>query len=185
MQPIFLGWLISYFSEDSADDEYAGYLYGVLVVVCSIFTVWTIHPYMLSILHLGMKVRVATCSLAYRKVIIFMLFLLKIFLSSFLIVNPQFCSLQLLRLNRAALRETTPGQLVNLLSNDVNRFDIAVLFIHYLWLGPLQTLVITGLLIHEVGTVAALVGVASLLIYAPLQGAVSFFSLSLFVVLIS
>lgn len=68
MQPIFLGWLISYFSEDSRDDEYAGYLYGFLVIVCSVITVWIIHPYMLSILHLGMKIRVATCSLAYRKV---------------------------------------------------------------------------------------------------------------------
>lgn len=143
MQPIFLGWLVSYFSEESKDEEYAGYVYGVLVIVCSALTVWVVHPYMLSILHLGMKIRVATCSLAYRK---------------------------LLRLNRAALKETTPGQLVNLLSNDVNRFDIAVLFIHYLWLGPLQTLVITGFLIHEIGLVPAVVGVASLLVYAPLQG---------------
>ncbi|XP_034236432.1 probable multidrug resistance-associated protein lethal(2)03659 [Thrips palmi] len=143
MQPIFLGWLVSYFSEDYIDEEYNGYIYGTLVIVCSALSVWTMHPYMLSILHLGMKVRVATCSLAYRK---------------------------LLRLNRAALRETTPGQLVNLLSNDVNRFDIAVLFIHYLWLGPLQTFVITVFLIYEIGTLPALVGVASLLVYAPMQG---------------
>lgn len=143
MQPIFLGWLVSYFSEDSRDDENAGYIYATLVIVCSALFVWTLHPFMLHILHLGMKIRVATCSLAYRK---------------------------LLRLNRVALKETTPGQLVNLLSNDVNRFDIAVLFTHHLWLGPLQTLLITGCLIHEIGTVPAVVGVASLLLYAPLQG---------------
>lgn len=68
LQPIFLGWLVSYFSEESRDDESSGYIYGALVILCSIVSVWTVHPYMLSILHLGMKIRVATCSLAYRKV---------------------------------------------------------------------------------------------------------------------
>ncbi|KAL8592431.1 hypothetical protein ACOMHN_021373 [Nucella lapillus] len=34
--------------------------------------------------------------------------------------------------------QTTTGQIVNLMSNDVNRFDQAVIFLHFLWIGPVQ-----------------------------------------------
>lgn len=68
-QPIFLGWLVSLYNEDVSDDDYSGYIYGTLVVLCSLFSVWTMHLFWLNILHLGMKIRVATCSLIYRKVI--------------------------------------------------------------------------------------------------------------------
>lgn len=60
--------------------------------------------------------------------------------------------------------------MVNLLSNDVSRFDRALGFVHHLWIGPLQTLIVTGYLISEIGVWPAIVGVASLLVYAPLQG---------------
>lgn len=52
---------------------------------------------------------------------------------------------QALRLSRGALGQSTSGQMVNLLSNDVNRMDVAVIFIHYLWIGPLQTAIVTYL----------------------------------------
>jgi ABC transporter transmembrane region. len=68
-----------------------------------------------------------------------------------------------------ALGETTAGQVVNLMSNDVNRFDVAVIFLHYLWIGPIETFVVTYLMWVEVGPSAA-IGVASLLLFIPLQG---------------
>ncbi|KAK5646964.1 hypothetical protein RI129_005428 [Pyrocoelia pectoralis] len=98
-------------------------------------------PYMVTILHIGMKMRVACCSLVYRKV---------------------------LRLSKAALGETTIGQMVNLLSNDVNRFDIAVLFAQYLCIGPLQVLAASYFMYQQVG-VSAIIGVIALLLFVPLQ----------------
>jgi ATP-binding cassette subfamily C (CFTR/MRP) protein 4 len=68
-----------------------------------------------------------------------------------------------------ALGETTAGQVVNLMSNDVNRFDVAVVFLHYLWIGPIETCVVTYFMWREVGPSAA-IGVASLLLFIPLQG---------------
>jgi hypothetical protein len=77
--------------------------------------------------------------------------------------------LQALRLSMAALGEATAGQVVNLMSNDVNRFDVAVVFLHYLWIGPIETFVVTYFMWNEVGPSAA-IGVASLLLFIPLQG---------------
>ena len=58
--------------------------------------------------------------------------------------------------------------MVNLLSNDVNRFDLSVLFIHYLWAGPLQLIIVTALLCQKIGP-SALVGAVLLIAAVPLQ----------------
>ncbi|KAL4704833.1 hypothetical protein ACJJTC_001308 [Scirpophaga incertulas] len=142
-QPVFLGRLVEYYSPGNhgAISSTQAYYYAGAVVLCSALNVFVIHPYMMAILHMGMKFRVACCSLIYRKS---------------------------LRLSKTALGETTVGQVVNLLSNDVNRFDVAVIFLHYLWIGPLATVVITYLMWLEISW-AAVVGVAFMLAFIPLQ----------------
>uniref|UniRef100_A0A182YP85 ABC transmembrane type-1 domain-containing protein n=1 Tax=Anopheles stephensi TaxID=30069 RepID=A0A182YP85_ANOST len=55
-QPFFLGKLVAYYSRQSGDLTEA-YLYAGAVVLCSAINVLFIHPYMLSQLHLGMKLR--------------------------------------------------------------------------------------------------------------------------------
>ncbi|KAK9737636.1 ABC transporter transmembrane region [Popillia japonica] len=142
IQPIALGQLILYYTPNQTritKDE--AYMYAGAVVLCSLIYVFIIHPYMMGIVHLGMKLRVACCSLIYRKA---------------------------LRLSKTALGQTTAGQLVNLLSNDVNRFDVAVLFAHQLWVGPLETIVITYLMYLQIG-ISAVIGVTALLCFIPLQ----------------
>lgn len=96
---------------------------------------------MMGVLHLGMKMRVACCALIYRKA---------------------------LKLSKTALGQTTAGQMVNLLSNDVNRFDISVIFAHQLWIGPLETVIVTYFLYLQVG-ISAVIGVAAILFFVPLQ----------------
>ncbi|CAG9769762.1 unnamed protein product [Ceutorhynchus assimilis] len=56
---------------------------------------------------------------------------------------------------------------VNLLSNDVNRFDVAVIFAHHLWLGPLQTILCTYMMYLQVG-ISAVVGVILLIVFIPM-----------------
>ncbi|GBP23004.1 Probable multidrug resistance-associated protein lethal(2)03659 [Eumeta japonica] len=134
--------LVEYYSPGpSAVTRDQAYWYAGGVVLCSALNVFMVHPYMMAILHMGMKFRVACCSLIYRKS---------------------------LRLSKTALGETTVGQVVNLLSNDVNRFDVAIIFLHYLWIGPLATVVITYLMWLEISW-AAVVGVGFMLMFIPLQ----------------
>lgn len=59
--------------------------------------------------------------------------------------------------------------MINLISNDVNQFDVSLHKLHYLWIGPLQTIVVTYLLWQEIG-VSSLIGIAAFFFFIPLQG---------------
>lgn len=121
-QPLFLGQLISYYSEGEPKAKEI-YIYSAAIILCSMGNILFMHPFMFEILHMGMKMRTAACSMIYRKA---------------------------LRLSKTALGEATAGQVVNLLSNDVARLDLAVIFVHYLWVGPLETVVVTYFMYREV-----------------------------------
>lgn len=70
-----------------------------------------------------------------------------------------------------AMGKTTTGQIVNLLSNDVNKFDQVTIFLHFLWAGPLQAIAVTALLWMEIG-ISCLAGMAVLIILLPLQSCI-------------
>lgn len=76
--------------------------------------------------------------------------------------------LQALRLSQTALGETAPGKVVNLLSNDVNRFDIVSMFLHAMWTAPLMAMLVGYLLWVEVRW-AGMVGIAIVFIVVPIQ----------------
>ncbi|KAG7261091.1 hypothetical protein CRUP_024784, partial [Coryphaenoides rupestris] len=65
-------------------------------------------------------------------------------------------------------KKTTTGQIVNLLSNDVNKFDHVTILLHYLWVGPLQAAAAVGILWNDIGP-SSLSGMAVLLFLMPLQ----------------
>jgi len=58
---------------------------------------------------------------------------------------------------------------INLITNDINRFDTALHMIHFLWIGPLQTIVATYFLWREIG-MSSLIGIATFFFFIPLQG---------------
>lgn len=75
--------------------------------------------------------------------------------------------LQLLRLNKTSLGKTAAGQVVNLMSNDVQRFDITAGFLNYLWIMPIQAVVSAFVMYNSVGY-AAFIGIAAMLLQAVL-----------------
>ncbi|KOB69136.1 Uncharacterized protein OBRU01_17132 [Operophtera brumata] len=64
--------------------------------------------------------------------------------------------------HNAALGETTAGKVVNLLSNDLQRFDMAFVFLHFVWIIPLQLTAVCYLGYLQAGY-AALIGLAALI----------------------
>lgn len=92
--------------------------------------------------HNGLKVRVAVCSLIYRKS---------------------------LRLSQTALDEVSAGNVVNLLSNDVNHFDWASFFVNTMWVGPLFAIMVAILMCYLVGFVI-LIGILVVFIAVPILG---------------
>lgn len=63
---------------------------------------------------------------------------------------------------------TTIGQTVNLMSNDVNRFDQLFVYLHYLWVGPLNAL-ISALILYYTIELSSFVGITILVLFIPLQ----------------
>uniref|UniRef100_A0A5F9DCU3 Multidrug resistance-associated protein 4 n=1 Tax=Oryctolagus cuniculus TaxID=9986 RepID=A0A5F9DCU3_RABIT len=147
MQPIFLGKVINYFENYDPTDSVAlhtAYGYASVLTACTLFLAILHHLYFYHVQCAGMRLRVAMCHMIYRKA---------------------------LRLSNMAMGKTTTGQIVNLLSNDVNKFDQVTIFLHFLWAGPLQAVAVTALLWMEIG-VSCLAGMAVLLILLPLQSCI-------------
>ncbi|KAB0345475.1 hypothetical protein FD754_022401, partial [Muntiacus muntjak] len=144
IQPIFLGKMINYVENSNRTDSAALHeAYGYAAGLSASVLVWAVlhHLYFYHIQRVGMRLRVAVCHMIYRKV---------------------------LRLSSLAMGKTTTGQIVNLLSNDVNRFDQVTVFLHYLWVGPLQAIAVTALLWMETG-ISCLAGMAVLIFLLLLQ----------------
>ncbi|KAM5288773.1 ATP-binding cassette sub-family C member 4 isoform 1-T1 [Ctenodactylus gundi] len=147
IQPIFLGKIINYFENYDPTDSvalYKAYGYATVLTVCTLFLAILHHLYFYHVQCAGMRLRVAMCHMIYRKA---------------------------LRLSNMAMGKTTTGQIVNLLSNDVNKFDQVTIFLHFLWAGPLQAIAVTALLWMEIG-ISCLAGMAVLIILLPLQSCI-------------
>lgn len=81
----------------------------------------------------------------------------------------------MLKLSKTALGETTVGEAVNLLSNDVSRFDVSLMFLAYIWIGPVEMVMIVYLMWRQIG-IATLTGVASVVVLLPVQGICNIFT---------
>uniref|UniRef100_A0A0L8HT71 ABC transmembrane type-1 domain-containing protein n=1 Tax=Octopus bimaculoides TaxID=37653 RepID=A0A0L8HT71_OCTBM len=141
IQPLLLGKLVSYFTPNSQMTTQQAYLYGMGVVICVLLGCLTNHIFFFNVQRLGMQIRIACCSLMFKKMLI---------------------------LDNASLNKTTTGQIVNLMSNDVNRFDQVLLYTHFFIIGPPQTVAIIIILWYILGPVC-LLGFLVLIVIIPLQ----------------
>lgn len=112
--------------------------YATAMVALNALSMFAINQYFIGCLHLGMKIRVSICSLVYRKS---------------------------LKLSQMALRETA---VVNLLSNDVNRFDSISILVHHMWSAPLMTIII-GYFLWLEARWAGMIGIAVVFLIVSIQ----------------
>ncbi|XP_050059315.1 probable multidrug resistance-associated protein lethal(2)03659 isoform X2 [Aphis gossypii] len=141
IQTIFVGKIISHFELKNTKNQFHLVVYYAvgLIITCSL-KAFSSNSYNMMSSHLAMKMRVATCDLVYNKA---------------------------LRLKPNSL-ETTTGRIINLMSNDVIRFDLTLVYLGYVFIGPMETIIVTYFLWKEVG-VASILGVATFIIFIPLQ----------------
>ncbi|XP_036071587.1 multidrug resistance-associated protein 4 isoform X2 [Oryzias melastigma] len=144
VQPVVLGKMIEYFESYDPDNvkafhETLGYAAGLSILTIGLALLH--HLYFYHVQRTGMKIRVAMCHMIYKKA---------------------------LSLSSLAMGKTTTGQIVNLLSNDVNKFDEVTIFLHFLWVGPLQAAAVVGLLWVEIGP-SCLAGMVVLMFLMPTQ----------------
>ncbi|KAK9745323.1 ABC transporter transmembrane region [Popillia japonica] len=115
--------------------------YGLGFILCTIIlTVYT-HTYLLCLQEMGLKIRVALCSLIYRK-----------------------C----LQLRSAKISEISSGKTVTLVSKDVREFENFLITLQDACVGIVHIFVFTYLMYTYVG-IAALISVAVMLLFIPFQ----------------
>ncbi|XP_054655590.1 ATP-binding cassette sub-family C member 4-like isoform X3 [Dunckerocampus dactyliophorus] len=144
IQPLLLGQILVFFENYDPDDRggvHVAYVCAAGMCLSTFALTLLQHVYYYLVQRTGMKMRVAVCHVIYCKA---------------------------LRLSSQAMGHTTTGQIVNLLSNDINRFDEITLNLHYLWVAPLQAAVIITFLWYEIGP-SCLAGVAVLALLIPVQ----------------
>uniref|UniRef100_A0A663F356 Cystic fibrosis transmembrane conductance regulator n=1 Tax=Aquila chrysaetos chrysaetos TaxID=223781 RepID=A0A663F356_AQUCH len=141
VQPLLLGRIIASYDPDNSDERSIAYYLGI--GLCLLFLVRTllIHPAIFGLHHIGMQMRIAMFSLIYKKI---------------------------LKLSSRVLDKISTGQLVSLLSNNLNKFDEGLALAHFVWIAPLQVALLMGLL-WDMLEASAFSGLAFLIVLAFFQ----------------
>uniref|UniRef100_A0A8C5MLZ9 Cystic fibrosis transmembrane conductance regulator n=1 Tax=Leptobrachium leishanense TaxID=445787 RepID=A0A8C5MLZ9_9ANUR len=141
VQPLLLGRIIASYDQDNTLERSIAYY--LATGLCLLFIVRTLllHPAIFGLHRIGMQMRIAMFSLIYKKT---------------------------LKLSSKVLDKISTGQLVSLLSNNLNKFDEGLALAHFVWIAPLQVLLLMGLL-WELLEASAFCGLGVLIILAVFQ----------------
>ncbi|KAF2881309.1 hypothetical protein ILUMI_24865 [Ignelater luminosus] len=141
-KPILKGKIASYFTPNQTKLTLEqAYMYtGVLILITFTGTVF-MHSYFFAIERLTLKVKIAICTLIYRKS---------------------------LRLNSFFTSKIASGQAVTLITKDVNIFDFTLFLIHKLLVGTVQIIIMIYIMYAQIG-VSALIGAGVMVAFIPIQ----------------
>ena len=143
-QPMILRQLIGALEDNSSTG--VCFLYALIVNIAVLGQTITVHQLFACSFRVGIQIRIALSAIVFEKAT---------------------------RLSSSALGGSSSGQLVNLISNDAEKFELWAVFVHYIWAGPLFAIVAFFLVANEVGWYSALIGFTALIFSIPLQ---SYFS---------
>uniref|UniRef100_A0A8C1RES8 Uncharacterized protein n=1 Tax=Cyprinus carpio TaxID=7962 RepID=A0A8C1RES8_CYPCA len=139
--PQLLKLMIS-FTQDTASHAWTGYLYAVLLLVVAFLQSVFLQQYFQRCFILGMKVRTALMAAVYKKALV---------------------------VSNDSRKESTAGEIVNLMSADAQRFNDVTNFIHLLWSCPLQIILAIAFLWIELGP-SVLAGLLTMVLLVPING---------------
>ncbi|CAF1526900.1 unnamed protein product, partial [Didymodactylos carnosus] len=139
-QPLLLRQIVLVIS-NPLELSYKGYLYAVALGFASVSQVLVHQQYFFRCYRMGMHVRNAVSSAVYKRV---------------------------LTLRTNSFMKTTAGQVINLVANDAGKCEEFCISVHYLWSGPIEALVVFGLVWIQIG-IPTLFGYAILILLIPVQ----------------
>nr|APD26522.1 ATP-binding cassette transporter subfamily C member 4 X4 protein [Brachionus koreanus] len=142
--PLLISQILRYFEGSTSFKDaltYATYIAIGVTVNCVVH-----HPYFLELTRIGMKLRLASSGLLYKKVFSFKAF----------------------KLNMSGADNQLGGQLINMLSNDGTRIEYSVYFIPHLIIAPLQSSIIIFILAETID-ISILSGLVIIFLAIPLQ----------------
>ncbi|KAI8611779.1 P-loop containing nucleoside triphosphate hydrolase protein [Chytriomyces sp. MP71] len=134
-----MGLVLNWF-QDPLSTTRDGILYGLALATFGLCHAILHHVEFFLAMRCGMQLRVAFIASIYKK-----------------------C------LSLSTSHTSSTGLIVNLVSNDVQRFEDASPFAHFFWLGPLEVVLMTYFMWTQIGN-ASFAGVGALLLMIPLQG---------------
>lgn len=141
-KPILKGKIVSYFTPNQTEVSLKqAYIYVGILIAATFSGTTFFHSYLFAIEQLTLKVKIALCTLIYRKS---------------------------LRLNSFFTSKIASGQAVTLISKDVYFFDFTLFLIHKLFVGTVQMFIMIYMMYVQIG-VSALIGAAVLIASIPLQ----------------
>lgn len=79
-----------------------------------------------------------------------------------------FVTHQTLNLPKSAIYDGLNGKVINLIANDMVRFELALSFFHDVWKGPIEAILIGYFIYQQIG-IASIIGMAFLLSFIPIQ----------------
>ncbi|KTG31567.1 hypothetical protein cypCar_00015139 [Cyprinus carpio] len=139
--PQLLKLMIS-FTQDKSSHAWTGYLYAVLLLVVAFLQSVILQQYFQRCFILGMKVRTSLMAAVYKKALV---------------------------VSNDSRKESTAGEIVNLMSADAQRFNDVTNFIHLLWSCPLQIALAIAFLWIELGP-SVLAGLLVMVLMVPING---------------
>uniref|UniRef100_A0A2K5U4F4 Cystic fibrosis transmembrane conductance regulator n=1 Tax=Macaca fascicularis TaxID=9541 RepID=A0A2K5U4F4_MACFA len=141
VQPLLLGRIIASYDPDNKEERSIAIYLGIGLCLLFIVRTLLLHPAIFGLHHIGMQMRIAMFSLIYKKT---------------------------LKLSSRVLDKISIGQLVSLLSNNLNKFDEGLALAHFVWIVPLQVALLMGL-IWELLQASAFCGLGFLIVLALFQ----------------
>ncbi|XP_060803850.1 multidrug resistance-associated protein 1 isoform X3 [Amyelois transitella] len=143
LSPQILKLLIGFV--ESKEELWKGYLYAVGLLACASVQTLLLAHYFTRMYLVGMRIRTALTSAIYRKS---------------------------LRMSNAARKESTVGEIVNLMSVDAHRFLDLTAYLNMIWSAPLQIALALYFLWGILGP-SVLAGLAVMIILIPVNGLIA------------
>ncbi|KAI8422379.1 hypothetical protein MSG28_006239 [Choristoneura fumiferana] len=141
VSPQLLKLLIAFVGNQD-EPMWRGYLYAVVLLVCASIQTMLLAHYFTRMYLVGMRIRTALTSAIYRKS---------------------------LRMSNAARKESTVGEIVNLMSVDAQRFLELTAYLNMIWSAPLQIALALYFLWGILGP-SVLAGLAVMIVLIPVNG---------------